>query len=293
MTVDLHTHTTASDGSLTPTELVYAAKAAGLDILAVTDHDTVAGVAEAQAAAKEVELILVPGVELSAEGAPGKCHLLGLFIDPEHEELRTTLAQLSQNRGERNEKIIGRLRALGVEITIDEVISAAPYGANVGRPHFAQVLVDKGVVPDFAAAFTRYLADDGAAYVEKATLTPAECAALVHRAGGICLVAHPGLLKLHAHETREGRLKAYGEAGIDGIEAYYSQHSPAEEAQFLRLAEKYGWQFSGGSDFHGAPKPHVPLGIVRSGQPLSKALLSERLRARLEAPAPRHSPAPA
>jgi 3',5'-nucleoside bisphosphate phosphatase len=283
LTVDLHSHTTASDGSLTPTELVRAAQAAGLGVLAVTDHDTVAGVAEAQRTAEATRITLVPGVELSAEGAPGKCHLLGLFINPEHDELCTTLAMLSRNRRERNEKIVGRLRALGVDITMDEVVAAAPDGANVGRPHFAQALVDKGVVPDINAAFARYLADEGAAYVEKATLTPAECAALVHRAGGLCLVAHPGLLRLHAHETREGRLKAYSAVGIDGIEAYYSQHSPADEAQFVRLAEKHSWLVSGGSDFHGAPKPHVPLGIVRSGQPLSKSLLSEPLRARLEA----------
>ncbi len=280
--VDLHAHTTASDGSLTPTELVHAARAAGLSVLAVTDHDTVAGVPEAQLAARGAGLTLVPGVELSAQGPPGKSHLLGLFIDPAHPELCETLARLSEMRRARNQEIIRRLNALGVAITLEEVTAVAPPGANVGRPHFAQTLVLKGVVPDVNSAFTRFLADDGVAYVEKETLSPQDCAALIHRAGGVCLVAHPQLLKLHSHETLEGRLKAYAASGVDGIEAYYSQHSPADEARLLRLAEKYGWEVSGGSDFHGAPKPHVRLGGVRSGGPLATEQLSASLQARLE-----------
>ena len=273
MRSDLHTHTTASDGTFTPTELVRAAKEIGLELLAVTDHDTVAGVAEAQLVASEVGLTLLPGVELSAEGAPGKCHLLGLGIDPESSELLETLARLSQNRRARNEKIVGRLNSLGVAVAYDEVVAVAPPGANVGRPHFAQLLVQRGVVPDINSAFQRYLADDGPAYVEKATLTPAECAALIHRAGGLCFVAHPGLLKLSSHETMEARLRAYIAAGVDGIEAYYSQHSPASEAQFLRLAKKYGWPVCGGSDFHGAAKPHVKLGVVTNSGPLDSGVL--------------------
>jgi hypothetical protein len=291
--VDLHTHTTASDGSLTPTELVFAAKEAGLDALAVTDHDTVAGVAEAQRAALHIGLTLVPGVELSADGPPGKCHLLGLFIDPEHDELNETLARLSQNRRERNEKIVERLNALGVSLTLDDVIAVSPQGANIGRPHFAQALVERGVVPDVGAAFARFLADDGAAYVEKETLSPAECASLIHRAGGLCLLAHPGLLRLHTHETLEGRLNAYIACAIDGIEAYYSQHSPADEARFLRLAQKSAWEVSGGSDFHGAPKPHVRLGVVTGGAALASEKLSAQVQERLQALSPPHVPAPA
>ena len=273
MRADLHTHTTASDGTFTPTELVRAAKGIGLELLAVTDHDTVAGVAEAQAAAKEVGLTLLPGVELSAEGAPGKCHLLGLGLDPQNPELLETLARLSENRRVRNEKIVGRLNSLGVSVTYDEVVAVAPPGANIGRPHFASLLVKRGIVPDINSAFQRYLADEGPAYVEKATLTPAECAALIHGAGGLCFVAHPGLIRLPAHETLEARLRAYIDAGVDGIEAYYSQYSPAEEARFLRFAEKHGWPVCGGSDFHGAAKPHVKLGVVREGGPLDSGVL--------------------
>ena len=280
MTADLHTHTTASDGTLTPTELVAAAHRCGLGLLAVTDHDTTAGVAEAQAAARACGMQFIAGVELSAEGAPGKCHLLGLGIDPHYAPLVTTLATLSENRRQRNLKIVARLNALGVAITLEEVVAQAPRGANIGRPHIAATLLAKGVVSDLREAFTRYLADDAAAYIEKATLSPAEAIALVHEAGGLCFLAHPGLFKLAAHETHESRVRALAALGLDGIEAYYSSYSPADEARFLRLAEKYQLLVTGGSDFHGDNKPDVPLGIVRDGKPLATTLLPGPLRAR-------------
>lgn len=267
--VDLHTHTIASDGTATPAELVRAAKEAGIAILAVTDHDTTAGVAPACEAAQAVGITLIAGVELSAEGAPGKCHLLALGIDPDHDELNATLAALAAARRARNVKIIARLQALGVAITMDEVAAAAPPGANIGRPHFAQVLVAKGIVPDTQSAFNRYLADSAAAYVDRESLSPAEAIALTHRAGGVCLLAHPGLVRLADHETEEGRIRALTALGLDGVEAFYSGHTPAQEARFVRIAERLGLLTSGGSDFHGAHKPATPLGIVRDGTRLT------------------------
>lgn len=278
MIADLHTHTTASDGTLTPTELVQAAALLGIALLAITDHDTTAAIAEAQSATQSTSVRLLPGVELSAEGPPGKCHLLGLGIDPTHPRLNSTLAILSENRRQRNAKMVTRLNALGISLTLDEVITAAPPGANVGRPHFAAALVAKGSVSSITEAFQRYLGDDAAAYIEKDTLTPAEAIALVHEAGGLCFLAHPGLLRLAAHETPETRIIALKKLGLDGIEAYYSAYSPAEEARFLRLAEKHQLLVTGGSDFHGANKPSVPLGIVRSGQTLRLDLLPQALR---------------
>lgn len=278
MTADLHTHTTASDGTFTPSELVEAAHAQGISLLAVTDHDTTAGVSEARAIALARGMAFLPGVELSAEGAPGKCHLLGLGIDPAHPRLTQTLQSLSENRRLRNLKMIARLNALGVPVTMDEVFAHAPVGANVGRPHFAAALVALGAVADTREAFTRYLADDAPGHVEKETLSPVEAITLVHEAGGLCFLAHPGLLRLAAHETYETRVRALAALGLDGIEAYYSSYSPAEEARFLRLAEKLGLLVTGGSDFHGANKPHVALGVVRDGQPLSLDLLPLRLR---------------
>jgi len=277
LTADLHAHTTASDGTLSPTELVQAAAAVGLSVLAVTDHDTTAGVAEAQQAAAPLGIRLVPGVELSAEGPPGKCHLLGLGIDPHHPRLTETLATLSENRRQRNAKIVARLNALGVPLTLEQVVAAAPVGANVGRPHVAAALVACGAVGTLAEAFQRYLADDGPAYVEKETLTPAAAIALIHEAGGKCFLAHPGLLRLSSHETHESRILALKKLGMDGIEAYYSSYTVADEARFLRIATKHQLLVTGGSDFHGANKPHVLLGVVRAGGPLPLELLAGTL----------------
>jgi len=274
---DLHAHTTASDGTFTPTELVHAGHAASLSYLAVTDHDTTGGLAEAIAAAREARLRLVPGVELSAEGPPGKCHLLGLGIDPAHAEMSETLAQLSANRRERNEKIAQRLTRLGVPVTLKEVTRSAPAGANVGRPHFAQFLVNKGVVGTITEAFDRYLSDTGPAYVKKAVLTPEEAIALIHRAGGFCFLAHPGLVRLAEHETDATRIAALKALGMDGIEVYYPAHTPAQSERFLRLAAKMHLLVTGGSDFHGAVKPHIMLGRVIDGAPLPAGHLSPQL----------------
>lgn len=268
VTVDLHAHTTASDGQLTPTELVKAAAAAGVGVLAVTDHDTTRGVAEALAAAWEVGIRLIPGVELSAEGAPGKCHLLGLGIDPEYAPLNDTLATISEARRVRNGQIAERLQRLGVPVTLEEVTAAAPHGANVGRPHFAAVLVARGAARDFKDAFDRYLSDEGPAYVEKQTLTSAEAIRLVHEAGGRCFLAHPGLVRLAEQETPETRLRALKALGIDGLEAYYSKHSPIQTEQFLRLAQKLDLLVTGGSDFHGPAVSEARLGAIVDGQPL-------------------------
>jgi predicted metal-dependent phosphoesterase TrpH len=245
---DLHAHTTASDGTETPTELVTLARAAGLTYLAVTDHDTTAALAEAERAAREVGIRLLPGVELSAEGKPGKCHLLGLGIDPSHAPL-----------------------------TLDEITALAPPGANIGRPHFAHALIVRGYVRDNAEAFAKYLADDAAAYVTKKTLTPAAAIDLVHAAGGLCFIAHPGLLRLAEHETYETRLRALQAVGLDGLEAYYSAYTPALTDQLVRLAAKLDLLVTGGSDFHGANKAHVTLGAVLDGGPLPASLLPHTL----------------
>lgn len=281
---DLHAHTTASDGTLTPTQLIQAAQKAGLSYLAVTDHDTTAGVAEAVQQASLAGIHLIPGVELSAEGTPGKCHLLGFGIRLDDAAFQETLADLSQKRRERNGKIVERFRSLGVDMTLEEVQNAAPPGANLGRPHMAQVLVNKGVVRDFAEAFARFLGDGGPAYVEKAVLSPADAIRLIHGAGGLCFLAHPGLLKLAPHETHETRINALQELGLDGIEAYYGMYAPVQTDRFLRLAQKRGLLVTGGSDFHGANKPDVHLGAVRDGERLPADLLPPRLLALAHSP---------
>jgi len=291
--VDFHAHTTASDGTATPTELVHAARAAGLYAVAVTDHDTTAGVAEAQAAARALRdagdalaPLVLPGVELSADGPPGKCHLLGLGVDPHHAGLNRTLAELSENRRARNEKMAARLRALGVPVTLAEVTAVAPPGANVGRPHFAQTLVQKGVVADLREAFDKYLGDNAAGYVEKTTLSPEDAIKLIHEAGGLCFLAHPGLINfVRVSHTEASFVKVLQGYGLDGVEAYYSSYTPATTAKFVQLAQNLKAEVTGGSDFHGAAKPHIHLsGIRDEGASLLPLLdVSPHLAARLAA----------
>lgn len=286
--IDLHAHTTASDGSLTPTALVEKASALGLIALAVTDHDTVGGLSEAQQAAAAVGLDLVSGVELSVEDEGGRFHLLGYEFDPDSAELAEMLAALRRSRAERNEKMAAKMAELGLPVTLDDVRAEAG-GDNAGdddgeviaRPHFARALMKAGVVTSVKEAFDRFLSNGKPLYLPKDVLTPRDAIALLHRAGGAAVMAHPGLVPLSA-SALDARVQALTEgAGLDGLEAYYSQHSPAETARFLALARRLGLLVTGGSDFHGTPKPDVPLGIVFEGQPASPDVLTA-LRARLQ-----------
>ncbi|MDX1935117.1 MAG: PHP domain-containing protein [Capsulimonadales bacterium] len=272
--VDFHAHTTASDGTYTPTQLVRAALNAGLGYLAITDHDTTAGVAEALEAAKGTSLRILPGVELSVEGAPGKCHLLGLGIRYEDPALNSTLRAVSEDRRTRNLAIVERLNTLlKTSYTLSEVEAVAPPGANVGRPHFAEFLLRKGHVRDLKQAFLQYLGDGRSAYVEKKELTCAEGIELVHSAGGLCFLAHPALTRLEKHETMETRVRQLEELGMDGIEVYYPEHTTAMCGKLLRLAQKYHLLVTGGSDFHGTAKPNR-LGCITHG---TAKLPSERV----------------
>lgn len=272
--VDLHAHTTASDGSLSPTELVRQAHALGLSALAVTDHDTVGGLAEAGAAARDVGLELVPGVELSVEDDGGRFHLLGYDFDPSHAALLSTLVSIRESRAARNTLMGERMATLGLPVTMQDVLAeAGPDAQVVARPHFAKALIKAGIVNSVAEAFDKYLASGRPLYLPKDVLTPADAAALLHRAGGVAVMAHPGLVPLAA-DALASRIASLTEAGtLDGIEAYYSQHTPAQTQEFAAMAARLGLLTTGGSDFHGSPKPHVPLGIVFNNRPAPRSLL--------------------
>jgi predicted metal-dependent phosphoesterase TrpH len=262
---DFHTHTTASDGTYTPTNLVRAALNAGLTYLAITDHDTTAGIAEALTAASGTHLKILPGVELSAEGFPGKCHLLGLGIRYNDPVFVQTLIEVSDDRRTRNGAIVTRLNSLlKTEYTLADIEAVAPPGANVGRPHFAEFLVRKGHVKDTKQAFLQYLGDGRPACVEKKSLSCAESIELIHSAGGLCFLAHPALTRLEKHETYETRIRQLEELGMDGIEVYYPEHTTAMSGKLLRLAQKYHLLVTGGSDFHGTAKPNR-IGYVAHG----------------------------
>lgn len=275
--IDLHTHSTASDGSLSPRELVTRAADKGLAALALTDHDTLDGLPEARAAGREHGIDIVAGVELSVADGDKSVHLLGLFL-PEHPgPLAGALASLRQRRHDRNHRILAKLRELGIPIEYD-MVTALARGA-VGRPHIAQVLLSMGVVTSFKEAFTRYLGAYGRAYVPKDKLALPRAVSLLHDEGGLAILAHPYILG-QAGPALAATVGRFREAGLDGIEALYPEHSQAQTLEYLALARRLGLGVSGGSDFHGAAKPEIEVGRGRGNLRVDISVL-DLLRARL------------
>ena len=275
--VDLHAHTTASDGTLTPAQLVAHAREIGLRALAITDHDTTRGIPEAVAAAGGTGLEVVPGVEISTAFDGTEIHLLGYYVDPASAELESRLARRREDRETRAREIVGRLHALGVAVGVEDVLREAGDGA-VGRPHVAAALVKGGWVRDRQEAFDRYLADGRPAAVPKPEFPLADAIALLRQMGAVPVLAHPGLLK------RSDLLPRLPALGLAGIEVHYPKHTPEQTRELLAFAEAHGLLATGGSDFH-SPLVPQPLG----GQRVPYAVL-EGLRAR-RARRPRPAPA--
>jgi 3',5'-nucleoside bisphosphate phosphatase len=259
--IDLHTHSTASDGSLTPAALARAAAGAGLRGLALTDHDTVAGIAEAAAEARLHGLPFVTGVEISAQPDRGSLHILGYHVDARHPGLVARLAWLVGRRNERNVRIAEKLCGLGLEVTLDEV-RAASGGGVIGRPHFARVMIAKRYVKSDTVAFRKYLDHGGLAYVDKERLGVEECLGLIRAAGGVPVMAHPDQTKAEG-EDLERLLRRLVDLGLLGMEVHYPGYSRSRIAEYSALARKYGLVPTGGSDFHGGSKPGCELGRGR------------------------------
>jgi len=259
--IDLHTHTTASDGSLAPAELVRLAVRENLGAIAITDHDTVDGVQEGQRAGAELSLEVVPGVELSTDLRNKTVHILGYFIDVTHPELTDKLEWARSVRAQRNHKIVERFNELGIEMTYEE--AAAKAGRDVvGRPHFAAVLLEKGIVSSMQEAFDIYLKRDGKAYVPKFRFTPEQSVGLILKAGGLPVLAHPGSYSWSPLEL-DGAVGDLCELGLAGIEVLYSEHTPSQVQIFLDIVRRRDLLPTGGSDFHGDPKPEIALGVGR------------------------------
>lgn len=257
--IDLHAHTTASDGSLSPAELVQLAKGRGLTAVAVTDHDTVDGVQEAIEAGSKAGVDVVPGLEFSAEYSPGTMHLLGLEIDPYESNLRKELAKRRHDRDERNPRIAEALRQLGFDISMEEVEAAAG-GDVIGRPHFGKVMARKGYVASVDEAFEKYLNVGRPAYVPQERIAPALAIERITRAGGVAILAHPYQLRPRSPEHLDEIVRNLVDAGLQGIEVHYSQHTSEQIQAYAELAERYDLAKSGGSDFHGSSKPDIQLG---------------------------------
>ena len=275
--IDLHTHSTASDGSLSPGELVDLAAKKGLAALALTDHDTLDGLPEARAAGQVRNIDVIAGVELSVADGERSVHLLGLFLPERPGPLAEALAYLRERRHNRNRLILDKLRTLGVPLEY-KAVTALAKGA-VGRPHIAQAMLAMGAVTSFKEAFTRYLGAHGRAYVPKDKLTFERAVALIHDEGGLAALAHPYMLGLAGAALTE-TVGRYRDAGLDAIEALYTEHSQAQTLEYLALSRRFGLAVTGGSDFHGAAKPDVELGRGRGNLRVDISVL-DVLRARL------------
>ena len=259
--IDLHVHSTASDGTLSPAELVQEAKKAGLAAIAVTDHDSVGGIREALDAGNVYGLEVVPGIELSTEYADTEIHVVGLFIDPDNHLLNEQIRAFVDNRDNRNLKIIEKLQAAGFSITAEEIYRRNP-GSVIARPHIARYLVDTGQAKDVKTVFNKYIGDGCPCFVDRFKITPMRAVELIHAAGGTAVLAHPCLYKM-SRETLIRMIEEMLIPGLDGIEAVYSCNQGSDEKDYREIAEKYGLLLSGGSDFHGANKPHIHLGTGR------------------------------
>jgi predicted metal-dependent phosphoesterase TrpH len=270
--VDLHLHTTASDGVMSPSEIVRYAKAKGLQAIAITDHDTIEGLEEGLLEGERIDLEVIPGIEISAEHSPGSMHLLGFFLDIHHLLLNEKLGYLQKARAERNPKIVERLNRLGIELTYEEVLKASG-GGQVGRPHFAQVLLGKNYVRTFQEAFDRFLKKGASAYVDKFRFTAKEALHFINEAKGVAVLAHPNTLNMNGYSELETLILRLIEEGLKGIEVYYPEHSPLEVARYKTLAERYGLLITGGTDYHGIEKNGLDIGVGRGEMKLPYSMV--------------------
>jgi len=278
--VDLHVHSTASDGLFPPREVVRQAAEMGLKAVALTDHDTVAGVPEALAAGEEFGTEVIPGGEVSAEYADGACHILGYFINPAEEGLVTLLEAARVARDRRSGEILARLRDVGVELTMDD-LTAGREGTSVTRAHFATALVAKGLVADWEEAFDRYLGRGAPAYVPRRRMEPEEAIAAIRGAGGLAALAHPRQLNRSLAET-EAYITRLAEAGMEAIEVSTPDHTANFARHYGEIADRLGLVCTGGTDWHGREDSAVQLGLGR-GEIAVHYTVVEQMRARLAA----------
>jgi predicted metal-dependent phosphoesterase TrpH len=269
--IDLHLHTTHSDGSYSTREVMTFAKQAGVTALSITDHDIVAGVPEALAIGAELGIEAIPGVEISSRQGDSELHILGYFLNWTDPLLGKRLASLRDSRHSRNPKIVQRLNELGIDISYDEVRALAGT-ESVGRPHIARVLMEKKFVNSAKEAFDRYLANGRPAFIDRELPEPVEAVRWILEAGGVPVLAHPTWVRTSAEGLR-ALLRELKEAGLGGIEVHYSTHSPSQTTEYLDLAKQCDLLVTGGSDFHGVTKPDIEVGIGRGQLKVSEKLL--------------------
>ena len=272
--VDLHLHTTASDGVRTPSEVVRYAKSKQLQAIAVTDHDTIEGLEEALSEGDRIGFEVIPGIEISAEFSPGSMHLLGYFLDIHHPLLIEKLKNLQEARAERNPKIVQKLNRLGIQLNYDDVVEASG-GGQVGRPHFAQVLLERGYVRSIQEAFERFLKKGAPAYADKFRFRASEAIHFINESNGVAVIAHPNTLGVNGNSALETLLLELVKEGLRGIEVYYPEHSSTDIARYKFLAEKYGLVMTGGTDYHGMEGNELDIGVGRGDMRLPYSIVEE------------------
>lgn len=273
--IDLHCHSTFSDGSLTPGELVRAAEEAELSALALTDHDTLSGLPDFLKSARKSPLRAIPGIELSAEFSPGTMHILGYFMDLDNKALLEAIEAVQGGRNYRNRKIWKRINELGYKLDWERIEEKA--GSDVvGRPHFAQALIEAGYFKGKQEVFDKLLAKGKPGYVNRFRLTPQKCIELIRNAGGVVVLAHPVTLKLSDPKLKELVAELAG-LGLQGIEVFYPEHDRSKMDKYAALAREYELVATGGTDFHGKITPHLSLGRGRGDMRIRDEIVSRLL----------------
>lgn len=261
--IDLHVHTSCSDGTLTPEEVVATALDLQLAAIAITDHDTAVGVARAKAAVQENPLEILSGIEISAEWLNKEIHILGLDLDPDHPALKNYQDEFLREKEERNRKIAEKITAVGCPVTPEEIQERFP-GAVLGRPHYARFMMEKGFVTSVNAAFNQYLGDHGPCYVSRRRISASDAVKLILDCGGHPVLAHP-LQYGFSKDRLESLVNYLKDFGLEGIECYYSRYTATDSAKLIKMAGRHGLFVTGGSDFHGGNKPEIALGSGING----------------------------
>lgn len=275
--IDLHTHSLKSDGAQSPSDVVRTAFDAGLAAMALSDHDNIEGVEEAIAQGERLGVEVIPAVELSAQ-SDTELHILGYFIDIKNKRLNEAMAYALEVRDQRQEETCRKLNELGFSITMDELRQEANGNPVLCRAHFAQIMVRKGYAPSVQEAFSKYLSVGCYAYSNKQALTGPEAVSLIREAGGVAVAAHLHLIKLPDDELKT-YLSSLIPYGLDGVEGYYTDYTPDMEMRYRSLAKDLGLVISGGTDYHGANKPHISIGKGRGNMEIPYDVL-EGLRER-------------
>lgn len=255
---DLHVHSNISDGTFTPEEVAVLAHEAGLHAIALTDHDSLDGVARCMAAGKKLGLEVIPGVELSGDFHGKEIHILGYFIDSENNTLKQTLENVIQEREARNQLMLTKLNDLGFSLTLSDLHSAGE-SPIITRAHFARALREKGYIRENGEAFDKYIGAGCPAYVPKCSLSFKACIDLIHQCGGVAVLAHPGIYKFATGNVK-GLILELKENGIDGVEVIYPKHAPETISMLTTFCKEHGLAITGGSDFHGDNKPDIQIG---------------------------------